>query len=171
MYSIVNCLNKTVNCTDIQCCISQAIGVIGAAGLPAIARNPEIYENATEYTQLLINTMYSIVNCSNKSVNCTDIQCCISTSIGVIGSAGSFAISRTPSTYEIFLKPYTQLLINNMYSKTNCSNKSVNCKDIQCCISKAIDVIDFSETIYSANNVDIQHYTEYLKSQININCK
>jgi hypothetical protein len=28
MYSQVNCLNKNVNCADIQCCIAQAIAVI-----------------------------------------------------------------------------------------------------------------------------------------------
>ena len=75
--------------------------------------------------------------------------------------------------YDNNIKPYTKLLINNMYLESNCSNKSVNCKDIQCCISQAIDVINFSETIYSDNGAfdKIQDYTKYLKSEININCK
>ena len=173
MYSKVNCSNKNVNCTDIQCCISQAIGLIGSSGLITISRQPERYDNVKEYTQLLIDDMYSKSNCSNKNVNCTDIKCCISTSIGVIGSAGSYAIKQTPNAYSDITE-YTKLLINIMYLESNCSNKIVNCKDIQCCISKAIDVIDFSETIYSDNNVAfdiIQQYTKYLKSQININCK
>jgi hypothetical protein len=171
MYLKVNCLNKNVNCTDIQCCIAQAIGLIGSSGLLSIARQPDRYNNIKEYTQLLINNMYLKVNCLNKNVNCTDIQCCISTSIGVIGSAGSSAISQNPLIYDINIKPYTELLINNMYSKSNCLNKSINCTDIQCCISQAIDVIDFSETIYLEDDAipNIKQYTKYLKSEIN--CK
>jgi hypothetical protein len=172
MYSKVNCSNKNVNCTSVLCCISQSIGVIGSSGLFNISRQPTSYKNISIYTQLLIDNMYLKSNCSNKIVNCTDIQCCISTSIGVIGSAGSSAISKNSIEYDN-IKEYTKLLIDNMYSKSNCSNKNVNCTDIQCCISQAIDVIDFSETIYSDNDAfdKIQDYTKYLKSEININCK
>ena len=169
MYSKVNCLTKNVNCTSVLCCISQAIGVIGASGLNNIKVNT--YENIKTYTNLLIDAMYSKVNCLNRNVNCTDIQCCISQAIGVIGSSGLTAISRQPDEGEKS-KTYTNLLIDAMYSNVNCLNKNVNCKDIQCCIEQSIGVIDFSLSIsLDPDDHDFIEYADDLKGQITINCK
>ena len=169
MYSKVNCLNKNVNCTSVICCIEQAIGVIGASGLTAIARQPGKEEILTTYTNLLIDAMYSQVNCLNKNVNCTSVICCIEQAIGVIGASGLTAISRNQVVYDK-ITTYTQLLIDAMYLKVNCLNKNVNCEDIQCCIAQAIAVIDFSSSITDTNE-KIELYVVYLKKQININCK
>lgn len=92
-----NCVIK--DCTIVLCCISTSIGVIGAAGTTAIARQPEEYDEITDYTNLLINAMYSKVNCLNKNVNCTDIQCCIAQAIGVIEF--SLGISMDPKDEEL----------------------------------------------------------------------
>ena len=43
-----NCIIK--DCTSVICCIAQAIGVIGASGLSAIAQEPVLYDNITDYT-------------------------------------------------------------------------------------------------------------------------
>jgi len=105
MYSQVNCLNKNVNCTSVICCISQAIGVIGASGLTAISQKPVVYDKITTYTQLLIDAMYSQVNCLNKNVNCEDIQCCIAQAIAVIDFSSSITDTNEKiELYVVYLK-------------------------------------------------------------------